>query len=388
MISDLGTGSNSKAEVVQPVADTTSTDSGQILLQTDNAHLDSFEEFFQHLNLAANAALPISPPRYSSVHVLLLRWEDDDLGTEREVADLEKVFRDSYHYYTERYEIPTDDPTTQLEYKLNDFRRAYDDGNSLLVLYYGGHGALERRYNGPSRSIWAAMEDGGPQLVWSDLQGVLERAKSDVVFILDCCYAATAARNAGSKEGFWACNSDVQTTGVNDNSFTRNLIEELTDLNNTRFNIAMLHARLMRRYRKSGSHMLLTEPWYTYLGNAVSSSAELKMQPWNRTSIPQAESTSLGSTESQEATSSATSVTSLTIDEAINETMVLLVVRLQDSSKIPDLDIWNRWCHKLAPEGINSVHAFGRLKVRDLIKLEGLFHSHSSLILVSVSIYI
>lgn len=252
------------------------------LLATDaqrSDHLESFEEFFEDLNRAAKTVLPRTSRRYRDVVVLLLQWQDDDLGTETEVNDLERVFRDTYHYRTERYLIPSKDSATQLEYKLNDFRKAHDHESSLLILYYGGHGSLGFNKQRTSRSIWQANQNGGASLVWSDLQGILERAKSDVVFILDCCFAASAARCAGSKEGLWACNSEVTTTGVNDNSFTRNLIEELKSLSTSRFNIAMLHARLMGRYRKPGPHMLLTEPWYTYLGDTVLASTELSPQP-------------------------------------------------------------------------------------------------------------
>jgi hypothetical protein len=247
-------------------------------------HLESFEGFFEHLNRAAKSVLPRTSRRYRDVVALLLRWQDDDLGTETEINDLECVFRDMYHYRTERYLIPSSDSATQLEYKLNDFRRAYDQESSLLILYYGGHGSLDFNKQRPSRSIWQAKRNGYASLVWSDLQGILERAKSDVVFILDCCFAASAARCAGSKEGLWACNSEVTTTGVNDNSFTRNLIEELKSLSSSRFNIAMLHTRLMRRYRKPGPHMLLTEPWYTYLGDTALPSTEISPQPSNQTS--------------------------------------------------------------------------------------------------------
>lgn len=50
---------------------------------------------------------------------------------------------------------------------------------------------------------------------------------------------------------------------VNDNSFTKNLIEELKALSSSSYNVVMLHARLMRPYRKPGpgTRMLLTEPW-------------------------------------------------------------------------------------------------------------------------------
>ena len=384
-------------------------------------HLESFGEFFEQLNRAAKAALPQVPRRHARVHVLLLRWEEDDLGTEKEIDDLEEVFRDLYHYETERYVIPSDDSTLQLEDRLNDFRRAHDSEANLLILYYGGHGALEKHSDRPSRSIWKAKQKEGPHLVWSDLQGGLERAKADVVFILDCCFAATASRGGGAKEGLWACNSEVNTTGVNDNSFTRNLIEELRTGHTARFNVAILHARLMRRYRKPGQHQLLTEPWYTYLGDEVLSSVELTPQPVLKgckgdiaisgENIPGALSEDHGSVATSqdmlsgapgkddgyiamsredtsspssnenkdvavpgcdpksvsEGSSTASSSTSITIDEPSTETLVLLAVRLKESEVIPQLDSWQDWCHVLASADVESVHALGRLQARDLI---------------------
>ena len=350
-----------------------------------NDHLESFEDFFEHLNRAAKTVLPRSSRRYREVVVLLLRWQDDDLGTETEVSDLEYVFQDMYHYRTERFLIPSSDSATQLEYKLNDFRRAYNHESSLLILYYGGHGSLDFNKQRPSRSIWQANRNGGESLVWSDLQGILERAKSDVVFILDCCFAASAARCAGSKEGLWACNSEVTTTGVNDNSFTRNLIEELKSLSTSRFNIAMLHARLMRRYRKPGPHMLLTEPWYTYLGDTALASTEISPQPSNQMSSASKDSV-LESSDSSSKRPSA--VTTISIDQSMTETLVLLAVRLKDTEQTPKLLSWQNWCHDLAPDDVESVHALGRLKIRDLIKLEAQFFSNSSLLLVSLPIFI
>jgi tetratricopeptide (TPR) repeat protein len=349
-------------------------------------HLDNFEEFFEHLNRAAKSVLPRVSRRHSGAYVLLLRWEDDDLGTETEVSDLEEVFRDVYHYNTERYLIPSVDPTTQLEYRLNDFRRAYDNGTNLLIIYYGGHGVLDYSKQRPSRSSWQANQNGGATLVWSDLQGVLERAKSDVIFILDCCFAASATRCAGSKEGLWACNSEVTTTGVNDNSFTRNLIAELNSLSTSRFNITMLHAKLMRRYRKPGPHMLLTEPWYTYLGDVVLPSIELIPQPPNQ--MGSACSATITTEAQNHISNKLSEVAPLTIDHTMTETLVLLAVRLKDTERIPKLLSWQDWCHDLAPDDIESVHALGRLQIRDLVKLEAHFLSNSALILVSMPIFI
>jgi len=290
-----------------------------------------------------------------------------------------------YHYRIERYLISSSDSATQLEYKLNDFRRAYDHEFSLLILYYGDHGSLDLNKQRPSRSIWQANRNEGASLIWSDLQGILERAKFDVVFILDCCFVASAARCADSKEGLWACNSKVTTTGVNDNSFTRNLIEELESLSTSRFNIAMLHARLMRRYRKPGSHMLLTEPWYTYLGDIALASTEISSQPSNQMSsagnTPVLEISDTGSKQSPV-------VTTISIDQSMIETLILLAVRLKDTEHTPKLLSWQNWCHDLAPNDIESVHALERIKIRDLIKLKAQFLSNSSLLLISLSIFI
>ena len=178
-------------------------------------------------------------------------FEDDDLGTEAEINDLDQIFRDLYNYKTQRYLIPSHNSANRLENALINFRRSHDHEDNLLILYYGGHGTLEPYHDWPIRSIWNAKQGGGASLVWSDLQGVLQRAAADVVFVLDCCFAAPDSRGgAGAKEGLWACNSQVTTMTVNNNSFTRNLIEELKSLHDTGYNIAMLHARLMKRYHK------------------------------------------------------------------------------------------------------------------------------------------
>ena len=72
----------------------------------------------------------------------------------------------------------------------------------------------------------------------------------------------------------------------------------------------------------------------------------------------------------------------------MTDTLVLLAVRLKDTEDIPNLVSWQDWCHDLAPDDVNSVHALGRMRTRDLIKLEAHFLSHSSLLLVSLPIFI
>lgn len=69
-----------------------------------------------------------------------------------------------------------------------------------------------------------------PTLAWSSLQHLLENAVPHVLIILDCCFAANAARDTAegtTKELLAACGRENPTSGVGERSFTSALIEEL-----------------------------------------------------------------------------------------------------------------------------------------------------------------
>lgn len=69
-----------------------------------------------------------------------------------------------------------------------------------------------------------------PTLVWSSLQHLLENAVPHVLIILDCCFAANAARDTAegtTKELLAACGRENRTLGVGERSFTSALIEEM-----------------------------------------------------------------------------------------------------------------------------------------------------------------
>ena len=71
------------------------------------AERTDFESFARHLQDAAMliyAQANRSP--YTSVSVLLLRWEDD-LSVEQDLLQLQKVFQDRFNYHTESWCIPS-----------------------------------------------------------------------------------------------------------------------------------------------------------------------------------------------------------------------------------------------------------------------------------------
>ena len=72
----------------------------------------------------------------------------------------------------------------------------------------------------------------------------------------------------------------------------------------------------------------------------------------------------------------------------MTDTLVMLAVRLDNPEQVPELDAWIRWCQDPAPEDVESVRALGLLRRKDLIRIEGHYLSHSTLLLAVLPIFI
>jgi hypothetical protein len=84
---------------------------------------------------------------YKSVHALLLVFEDDDLGTSHEVDQLFQVFKNDLHVTTsKKFRIPSKTPFAVLEKLLCDWKAKYSRPESLLIVYFGGHGYQDDFY--------------------------------------------------------------------------------------------------------------------------------------------------------------------------------------------------------------------------------------------------
>ena len=101
------------------------------------------------------------------MHVLLLRWVDDDLGVVKEIKDLHHVFTEIYHYDVQLYEIPNAKPDKTLKRRLYDFLQQEEDSMNtmLFIVYYGEHARKGLQTN--EAPIWLAL--GGPFLISSNL---------------------------------------------------------------------------------------------------------------------------------------------------------------------------------------------------------------------------
>ena len=84
---------------------------------------------------------------YKTVHVLLLVFEDDDLGVSSEVDQLLQVFKKDLNVTTsKKFLIPSKAPFAVLEKALCTWKEFFSRPESLLIVYFAGHGYQDDFY--------------------------------------------------------------------------------------------------------------------------------------------------------------------------------------------------------------------------------------------------
>ncbi|KAG7288492.1 hypothetical protein NEMBOFW57_004845 [Staphylotrichum longicolle] len=190
---------------------------------------DEFEAFARHLQDAAiHIQQQTLKPKHTSVSVLMLRWEEDT-SVEKDLLALEKVFRERYHYHTDKWAIPTvPNPSIKLGVQMASFLdNARPD--HLLIIYYAGHG-----YVGPDNQLyWAcnAREDAA-KLKWDGVRCLFEDAQSEILLLIDSCAVRDApmAGSHGAKQAIAAYTPDQTSLEAGSRSFTATLAETLQKL--------------------------------------------------------------------------------------------------------------------------------------------------------------
>jgi hypothetical protein len=117
-------------------------------------HISDIQKLGEDLNAATKAAWPGRHGiRYTNVQVLLLSWEDDDLGVSAEIKPLKRLFKERYYFGVEEYKIPSIKPDPALTRRVMEFTDYYGK-ETLLIIYYGGHAQPALQSNGGS--LWVA----------------------------------------------------------------------------------------------------------------------------------------------------------------------------------------------------------------------------------------
>ena len=208
-----------------------------------------------------------------------------------------------------------------------------------------------------------------PSLEWFNIQPILLTAKPYVLMILDCCFAANAARDTtegSSKELLAACGRENLTLGVGMRSFTSVLIEELQSFEGAAFTVAMLHARLITL-----RHKLAYTPIYAALAEKGGNS--IVISP-----LPKTHSPSPKGSESPTGPGSKTGIGPPEIPSSVSlneSTRVLLAVSVAEDVA-HNVAQWVSWLTTAAPWDVSKVD----------VRLECMYKSHSTLLLVSMPI--
>lgn len=111
-------------------------------------------------------------PTYKKVAVLLLCWEkkSSDMYTEKEIGELDTIFKEKFGYHTEVARLDATNPNTRVQMQVNarvaSFAEKHDGPDNLLIVYYAGHGA--------SHDVFGLILHG-----WVRLERVI-RVKTDI----------------------------------------------------------------------------------------------------------------------------------------------------------------------------------------------------------------
>ena len=228
--------------------------------------------------------------------------------------------------------------------------------------------------------VQSCRQPNSPVLNWSSLQPLLETAVPHVLIILDCCFAATAARDTTegtTKEILAACGRESPTLGVGQRSFTSALIEEMQAFDGAPFTATMLHSRLVTmRWR------LAFTPIYALLsergGNSITICPLLDVGASARPEsqlLAELEATD-HSQQGQASMIPDDSPSLQTSQMQTVDTRVLLSVSVVQDA-IHDVSHWVSWLTTAAPWDVTKVD----------VKVQSVFRSYSTLIIVSIPTY-
>ncbi|KAI4190130.1 MAG: hypothetical protein L6R41_000999 [Letrouitia leprolyta] len=177
---------------------------------------------------------------YKAVSVLAIYWQDGDMpGFKDEAFAIGNFFTARFHYDVEYFAIPSDNSHIKLDQRINTYITHHGDSNNLMIVHYGGHGDPDTEPAHQKLAVWAALSREGPTVDWSIIQPKFVHAKAEVLLLLDCCFAAQAARNNQNKsvpanvELLAACAMGCKSPPPGPYSFTSHLMKQLESLTAT-----------------------------------------------------------------------------------------------------------------------------------------------------------
>ena len=167
---------------------------------------------------------------YNSVHVLFLAWKTPDTSKIKELAQLEKLFKNNLESTIERYEIHGEGVQDSLNSKLDEVVRSHAGVDELLIIHYAGHGRSNTHEKittwQPHRRSPTPEDYILRPLNWSDIKFRLKHSvteDSNILYILNS--SSTPSMHQSTSRGSKELLANGQAGG--DYSFTTDLSDEL-----------------------------------------------------------------------------------------------------------------------------------------------------------------
>ncbi|RGP69935.1 hypothetical protein FLONG3_7592 [Fusarium longipes] len=326
-----------------------------------------------------------SSARYNTVQALLLHWNSDDLFVIPELEDLEKCLSEDYGFNTDIFAIPSENSHLELMMRIGQLIKDHESQDTLFVVYYGGHARIDES----RQSTWCATrEANSPWLQWSAIQTLLERSLSDVLILLDCCAGAASATfpsGASITETISASSWDAIAPDPGRYSFTNALIEVLQEWRVRAFSAAMLHAEVLARLKHprpitiNGKYFEArsTPVHFMMTSNHKAPSIEMsRMSRGDNLSSPELTPQPSMAHETGRAADSATVPRNDYMFTEPNEDTphVMISLALEDDQRL-DINAWEQW--------LGAFPAMAKY-----VKVQGVFKSHSTMLLVSMPVSI
>ncbi|CAD6590615.1 MAG: hypothetical protein ASARMPREDX12_004603 [Alectoria sarmentosa] len=202
---------------------------------------------------------------YTKVEVLLLCWEHscNDLTTKDEVDSLKATFENRFNYHVEiRYLDTTIEQ--RLQVRVNTIVAAFvgehDGPNTLLIVYYAGHGRPGGQYGDLELFGQTSPNDTTKRLdvlVWNKTEKLLLPAEADVLEVFDCCYAGQLGLRTKGQRSFeyLAATEEMGSTKVpGKDSFTSALIYALETLVEEREDGRFTTVELLNKIKVDAPH--------------------------------------------------------------------------------------------------------------------------------------
>lgn len=130
--------------------------------------MEDWKDFESTLQAAIEAQLPTGTMPYSQVNVLMICFEEDDMGSHEELTKFRKCLEDDFHWSCETWLVeknmkkigmsPDSHPSTlssspriDVRFKIVEWAKEADRiPNSLGIVYYSGHGVQNKK----EKSVW------------------------------------------------------------------------------------------------------------------------------------------------------------------------------------------------------------------------------------------